>query len=110
MLSVLVAIYASDNAVAADRYAVSQSPRWEVGRLDPALSQACRRLEFNQQQDHRIYIGYAGKVGTGTTGVGKKGWNLRDPHGLAEAGITYHFFDDGYSDCRVFVSGGRAGR
>jgi hypothetical protein len=37
--------------------------------------------------------------------MGKKGWNLDDPLGLARDGFTYHFFNDGLSDCTVFVAG-----
>ncbi len=92
-------------ASSGDRYATSRSPLWRVGRIDPVLTDACRRLEFNQRRRHDLFIGYRGAEGRGTTGIAKKGWNLRDPRGLAQPGFTYHFFDDGYSDCRVYVAG-----
>jgi hypothetical protein len=91
------------SASSADRYATSQRPHWEVGNIDAGLSNACRRLRFNQIADHRLHISYRGEIGAGVTGVAKKGWNLRDPDGRAETGATYHFADDGLSTCRVYV-------
>jgi hypothetical protein len=45
------------------------------------------------------------KVGRrGMTGVAKYGWNLHDPRGKALPDMTYHFINDGYSDCKVFVA------
>jgi hypothetical protein len=90
---------------AADRYARSNSPYWKVGRLDPALTLACRKLQFNQRNAYSPYIGFTGERGRGSTGMGKKGWNLDDPLGLAREGFTYHFFNDGLSDCTVFIAG-----
>lgn len=98
-------VLAEPSAGAADPYARSPSPYWKVGRLDPALSQACRRLQFNQLNAFNTFIGFTGERGRGTTGVAKKAWNLNDPLGLARPGMTYHFFNDGLSDCAVFVAG-----
>ncbi|MGF1641531.1 MAG: hypothetical protein ACFCUO_11340 [Rhodospirillales bacterium] len=89
----------------AGRYARSERPYWEVGRLDPALTDACRRSVFNQIHDQRLHIGFGGEAGAGTVGVAKLGWNLRDLTGLARPRVTYHFFNDGHSTCRVFVAG-----
>lgn len=98
-------ILAGFGAGAADPYARSQSPHWKVGRLDPALSHACRRLQFNQRNAFDTFIGFYGARGRGSTGVAQKNWNLDDPLGLARAGFTYHFFNDGLSDCTVYVAG-----
>ncbi len=94
----------------AKRYATSTSHYAQVGRLDRKLSAACRRHAFNQNQDHRLYIGHFGRQGRGTTGIAKKGWNLRDPLRLARPNETYHFKNDGYSTCRVYVARGRGRR
>ena len=93
----------------ADPYARSNSPYWKVGRLDPALTQACRKLQFNQRNAFSTTIGFAGKRGRGSTGAAQKDRNLDDPLGLARDGFTYHFFNDGLSDCTVFVAGKAAG-
>jgi hypothetical protein len=111
LLSALLLPFVGIDPAAADRrHAVSRSPYWQVGRFDPALSEACRRFRFNQERPLRLYLGYAGEPGSGTTGVARRGWNLRDPEGMAKAGLTYHFFDDGYSDCRVYVADRPSGR
>ncbi len=94
---------------AADSYARSNSPYWKVGRLDPALTRACRKLQFNQRNAFGTSIGFSGERGRGSTGAAQKDWNLDDPLGLARDGLTYHFFNDGLSDCTVFVAGKAAG-
>lgn len=91
-------------AGAAERYARSHSPYWQVGRLDPRLSESCRRGLFNQRSAERLYIGYAGDRGPGLTGIADATWNLRDPLGLARRGVTYHFRHDGFATCRVYVA------
>jgi hypothetical protein len=109
LVIMLTFMLACPGDAAADRYARSNSPYWKVGRLDPALTQACRKLQFNQRNVFSPYIGFTGERGRGSTGMGKKGWNLDDPFGLAREGFTYHFFNDGLSDCTVFVAGPAAG-
>ncbi|TVR98706.1 MAG: hypothetical protein EA406_05960 [Rhodospirillales bacterium] len=103
-LAVTAATFAVE-APAADRYARSASPSWKVGRLDPALSQACRRLEFNQRTPLNLYIGFIGAEGRATTGIARRGWNLRDPLALAQPEMTYHFVNDRTSRCAVYVAG-----
>lgn len=106
----IAALASAALAAEPDRYALSHSPYAKVGQLDPALSRACRRLQFNERQAHRYYIGYIGPVAPGTTGIAKRGWNLIDPLRLARPAATYHFFNDGYSNCKVFVASEPAGR
>ena len=89
----------------AGRYATSNSPYWLVGSLDTRLSALCRKGEFNQRRDEIGYIGYIGGQGRATTGFAKKGFNLKDRRGVAEPGVTYHFFNDGHSNCKVYVAG-----
>lgn len=87
-----------------DRWATSKAPYWKVGTIDNRLTSACQRLQFNQRQYDRLFIGYAGERGKGVTGIATKEWNLRDPLNLARPGFTYHFFNDGFSDCRVYAA------
>jgi hypothetical protein len=105
-LSVLCAVLlvALPPPAGAAPYASSQRPHWHVGRIDAALSGACRRGRFNQIAEHRLFIAYRGEIGAGVTGIGRRGWNLRDPDGMAADGVTYHFADDGLSTCRVYAA------
>ncbi len=86
------------------QYATSKQPYWKVGRIDRGLSGACQRGEFRQRKYVTYSIGYTGKLGRGLTGIANKHWNLIDPKGLAKEGVTYHFFKQGYSNCKVFVA------
>lgn len=104
-IAVLGSVTSLAGAAQAGRYANSRSPYWQVGKPDSQLSTACKFNRFNQVKDLRLFIGYLGDRGMGVTGVAQKGWNLRDPGGLAKAGLTYHFADDGLSTCRVYVAG-----
>ncbi|MBE1237007.1 hypothetical protein IHV25_05025 [Phaeovibrio sulfidiphilus] len=100
---------AAGDAVASERttlYGLTGSTFRKVGTLDPALSRSCREGMFNQIRKDRLYIGYFGP-GPGRrtlTGIAKQGFNLHDPTGRAEPDTTYHFHNDGYSDCLVFVA------
>jgi len=100
-----MAVIVGTGIAEAGRYASSKSPYWLVGRLDQRLSAACRKGEFNQRRDMRIFIGYNGPDGKASPGVARREWNLKDRRGLAVPGVTYHFFDDGYSTCKVYVAG-----
>ncbi|MBB4287887.1 hypothetical protein [Roseospira goensis] len=88
------------------QYGHSTAPFWRVGTPDQDLSRLCRRGRFNQRAHNGFYIGYYGgeNPGRGYTGIAKQGYNLIDPTGQAEAGVTYHFFNDGYSNCRVYTA------
>lgn len=88
----------------AGTYANSASPYWKVGNYSDRLTKACRRGQFNQVKVNTYNIHYVGPEGRSVTGIAKKGWNLFDPRGLADVGPTFHFFNDGYSDCRVYVA------
>ena len=99
-----VAMWAGSGVAHAERHATTQRAQWDVGKLDSGLSEACRRGQFNQIADHHRHIAYRGEVGAGTTGIAKKGWNLRDPGARADPMATYHFADDGLSTCRVYVA------
>tara|TARA_B110000444_G_C18374953_1_gene382152 strand:- start:144 stop:518 length:375 start_codon:yes stop_codon:yes gene_type:complete len=86
------------------KYKNSKQPYWSIGQYNSALSDACRRHEFNQRKIQNLNIGYSGNNGRGVTGIATQEWNLYDPRGLAEANITYHFFNDRYSNCKVYVA------
>ncbi len=104
-----VFLFSGPHAVAW-QYSNSKHPFWAVGSLNKSLSEACRRREFSQISQLRMTIGFHGKKGTATIGIAKMGWNLYDPRGLSQPGYTYHFFHDGYSDCRVYIAGSRLTR
>ncbi len=89
----------------AGEYTQSERPYWEVGTLNVSLSGACRRSRFNQIEPFRTTIGFRGPQGMAIVGIAKVGYNLYDPDGLAQPGFTYHFFNDGMSNCRVFIAG-----
>lgn len=75
-----------------------------VGSLNQRLSLACRAREFNQRRAYHIVIKFKGDTDTGVSGIATTNWNLYDPTNLAEPRMTFHFFNDGYSNCRVYVS------
>ncbi|MEX2449466.1 MAG: hypothetical protein WD407_01270 [Rhodospirillales bacterium] len=87
------------------QYATSKSPYWRVGDVNEKLSSLCQRRLFNQVSHLQWHIGYIGGPGKGVTGIAKKGWNLSDPTNVGVPGITYHFFNDGYSNCKVYTAG-----
>ena len=109
VLTLGVALITTGSA-AADEYARTYHPYWRVGTLDRELSAACRKMRFNQVYAHRTHIGFHGDDGPAITGVATKEWNLRDPQRLAVKGLTYHFYNDGFSNCKVFVAGTPAPR
>ncbi len=103
-LAALALLLFGIDTVDAGQYATSRSPMWQVGQVNRALSDACQSGFFNQLKVQNYNIGYIGDDGRGVTGMAMKGWNLRDPRALAEGNVTYHFFNDGYSNCRVYVA------
>lgn len=86
------------------KYATSESPFYRVGTLSQTLSRACQRGEFGQVKVGAYNIAFIGPTGRALTGIARSDWNLFDPKGLAEPRTTYHFYHQGYSDCRVFVA------
>jgi len=100
----LLAFWGSEVA-GATRYAVSKSPYWAVGNRSDELSRACQRGRFNQIEHHRVYIAFDGERGRGIVGIARKGINLSDPTNLAQPDVYYHFHNDGYADCAVYVAG-----
>lgn len=85
-------------------YGYSTAPYWSVGDYSATLSRACQQRLFGQKRQYRYVIAYVGQEGRGLTGIAAKNWNLYDPGGLAVANQTYHFFNDGFSNCQVFVA------
>jgi len=85
-------------------YATSTLPKESVGLFDPVLSQACQRQQFNQTRAYYMVIRFVGPKSPGVSGIATTDWNLYDPRGLAAPRMTFHFFHDGYSNCRVYVS------
>jgi len=85
-------------------YGTSTVPYWTVGSYSSRLSRACQKRLFGQKRKFRYVIGFVGEKGRGITGIATSTWNLYDPVGLAAPRETYHFFNDGYSNCAVYVS------
>ncbi|MHC8509677.1 MAG: hypothetical protein ACYYKD_09870 [Rhodospirillales bacterium] len=94
---------AAFSPAAASMFATSESPYWQVGRLSPELSRACQKGEFGQRRRHLYNIGFIGPNGQSLTGIANTDWNLYDPRGLAEPRYTYHFYNQGYSNCKVYA-------
>ncbi len=104
-LSAFAALTLAAAAVAGSgKFTTTKLPYWNVGQYNAALSNACRQSLFNQKKVQSLNIGYFGKAGMGVTGIATREWNLSDPTGLAKPNITYHFFNDGYSNCKVFIA------
>ncbi len=101
----IFALGAAD-ASAAERvkgqYATSNARLSQVGDLNAKLSRLCRKGLFKQRKVLRLSIGYIGEDGRGITGIAKPGWNLYDPTGVGDPDYTYHFYNQGYSNCRVY--------
>jgi len=105
VLLCLFVLSAGFNGALAGQYATSKSPYWRVGVINKDLSALCQKRLFNQVRRLNLNIGYLGKVGKGITGVAQKYWNLKDPTNIGIDGLTYHFFNDGFSNCKVFTAG-----
>ena len=86
------------------QYSTSTKPYWSVGVLDRRLSDACQRGDFLQRRIGSYSIGYIGDRGRGITGVATKRWNLIDPKGFSKPNFTYHFKNQGFSNCKVYVA------
>ncbi len=105
-LSIAVLAMSGTDASARKRvpgeYATSGQPYWKVGTLNKALSSACQRGAFGQRKDYWVTVGFIGGVGKGVVGVATSSWNLLDPGGLAKPNLTYHFFNQGFTNCKVY--------
>ena len=86
------------------QYGRTTSPYWVIGTPDRHLSRACQRREFSQKRQLRYTIAFVGNKGRALTGIATANWNLFDPKGLAKPLKTYHFYNDGLSNCEVYVS------
>jgi len=85
-------------------YGYSTMPYWVVGTYNKPLSRACQKRQFGQRRQLRYIIGFVGNKGRAITGIASSTWNLYDPYGMAQPEKIYHFFNDGYSDCAVYVA------
>lgn len=101
---VLFAVAAQAANKVKGEYANSRSPLYKVGNLNPKLSRLCRQGLFKQRKLLLLSIGYIGGKGEGITGIAKQDYNLYDPTRVSEPDKTYHFFNQGYSNCRVYVA------
>jgi len=88
----------------ATQYGVSSEPLWKVGTRDTALSLACRQGRFNEARINYYYITFTHPEFGGTTGIAKVGFNLIDKEGKGKTGETYYFYQDGTSECGVYIA------
>jgi hypothetical protein len=104
----LTALILSDTASAQKgvpgEWAQTKSGIYKVGDYNAELSRLCRQGIFRQRKLLRLSIGYLGDKGYGITGIAQQGYNLYDPTGASEPNRTYHFYSQGYSNCRVYVA------
>ena len=109
LLFLIPALFLAVSAEAARKrvrgqWAYTDQPYWRVGALNKELSNACQRGEFGQRKQYLLTIGYVGQKGGGITGIANTNWNLHDPKGMAQPRKTYHFFNQGYSNCKVYAA------
>lgn len=100
LISPAYAIKRQDKAI----YGYSTAPYSSVGAFSAKLSRACQQRLFSQKRQYRYIIAFIGQEGRAITGIASSSWNLYDPTGLAEPRKTYHFFNDGFSNCEVYIS------
>ena len=111
-LWISIGLLLAGGAFATETVIDSNSPYWDVGARDQALSKACILGRFNQQQIGRYIVRLHAKKddGAAVLGIAKgSGLNLRDPDHRASPVEDYFFRDDGTSSCEVFVGGRKAG-
>lgn len=86
----------------------SSDPYQKVGKANKELTALCRSGLFNQRKIGEYFIGFNkdlnGAASSDLIGIAKKNYNLYDPQGKADAAKTYHFHNDGTSQCRVYVA------
>ena len=99
-----VASYAEARKRVKGQHSTTKVPYWKVGEISKELSSACQRGEFRQRKNLNLTIGYIGKTGWGITGIATNQWNLVDVRRLRKPNQTYHFYHQGYSDCRVYIA------
>lgn len=85
-------------------YGTSEAAYWEVGTVDRELSRMCREGLFNQRHVAELYISFTGEKGRGLVGIAKQDYNLIDPRGKALPDVSYFFYNDGTSQCRVYTA------
>lgn len=86
------------------RYGTSTAPYWEVGNINRELSSYCRAGQFNQKRIAELYFSFVGEKGSGLLGIAKRDYNLRDPQGKALPDVSYYFYSDGTSQCKVYTA------
>ncbi len=88
----------------ATQYGISKEPLWKVGTRDTALSLACRQGRFNEARINYYYMTFTNAEFGGTTGIAKVGFNLIDKDNKGRPNETYFFYQDGTSECGVFIA------
>lgn len=86
------------------QYGFSTDQVRKVGTLNGDLSKLCRLGEFNQRRIAEYYLAFDDGESRNLIGIAKQNYNLYDPLGKATPDKTYHFLNDGTSQCKVFVA------
>lgn len=85
------------------QYGYSNDPFYKIGNINPELSKLCRLGSFNQRRIGEYFTAFGGES-RNIVGIAKKNYNLFDPTAKADPSKTYHFYNDGTSQCRVYVA------
>lgn len=83
------------------------TPFWQAGKLDPVLTNACRRREFVSATPNRLVARFNGVQGRAFLQMIPVGYRflLIDPRGFSTPEEIYYFRDSGLSTCQVWVAG-----
>lgn len=85
------------------QYGYSSDQFYKIGNMSQELSKLCRVGQFNQRRIGEYYTAFGGDS-RNILGIAKKNYNLYDPTGKADEAKTYHFYNDGTSQCKVYVA------
>jgi len=86
------------------RYGISNEPLYKVGTRSSPLSLLCRQGQFNEVRINFYYMTFTNPQWGGTVGIAKVGFNLYDPGNKGNPNESYFFYEDGTSDCAVYLA------
>lgn len=91
---------------------LSKKPYWQVGLLDPVLTEACQLGDFVTPFLNRIVVKFEGPIGQGflQTVMPQHRHLLIDRRHLAKPNETYFFLDTGLPTCQVWLVGSSMAR
>lgn len=86
------------------QYGISDQPLYKVGTHNSPLSLLCRQGKFNEVRINYYYMTFTNPEWGGAVGIAKKNFNLYDPEQKAIPTETYFFYQDGTSECAVYLA------